>query len=106
MCNHQADSPLYVWPNVWSGDLQVLKIMVIHDTECPYRDQVSFNNTNLVLQGEKRESLVTLVYCDMRGYDVSFAHIHAMKLAHQGTLRGKRIGNILGSVYSGIFKCI
>ena len=23
ICNHQADSPLYVWPDVWSGDLQV-----------------------------------------------------------------------------------
>ena len=37
ICNHQADSPLYVWPDVWSGDLQVLEnYMVIHDTECPY----------------------------------------------------------------------
>ena len=23
ICNHQADSPLCVWPDVWSGDLQV-----------------------------------------------------------------------------------
>ena len=23
ICNHQGDSPLYVWPDVWSGDLQV-----------------------------------------------------------------------------------
>ena len=46
ICKHQADGPLYVWPNVWSGDLQVLeKSMVIHDTECPYWDQVSLNNT-------------------------------------------------------------
>ena len=35
ICNHQADSPLYVWPDVLSGDLQVTKRMVIHDTECP-----------------------------------------------------------------------
>ena len=20
ICNHQPDSPLYVWPDVWSGD--------------------------------------------------------------------------------------
>ena len=47
MQNHQADSPLYVWPDVWSADLHLLiKSMVIHDTECPYRDQVSLNNTN------------------------------------------------------------
>ena len=25
ICNHQADSPLFVWPDVWSGDLQVYK---------------------------------------------------------------------------------
>ena len=87
--NHQADSPLCVWPDVWSDDLQVQKnvwfkydlgqkyqapqvrpgrtprswqyischwdacsnhsaiseIIVIHDTECPYWDQVSLNNT-------------------------------------------------------------
>ena len=23
ICNHQADRPLYVWPDIWSGDLQV-----------------------------------------------------------------------------------
>ena len=23
ICNHQADDQLYVWPDVWSGDLQV-----------------------------------------------------------------------------------
>ena len=23
--NHQADRPLYVWPDIWSGDLQVYK---------------------------------------------------------------------------------
>ena len=47
MQNHQADSPLYVWPYVWSADLHLLiKSMVIHDTECPYWDQVSLNNTN------------------------------------------------------------
>ena len=47
MQNHQADSPLYVWPDVWSADLHLfIKSMVIHDTECPYWDQVSLNNTN------------------------------------------------------------
>ena len=23
ICNHQTDSRLYVWPDAWSGDLQV-----------------------------------------------------------------------------------
>ena len=47
MQNHQADSPLYVRPDVRSADLHLLiKSMVIHDTECPFSDQVSLNNTN------------------------------------------------------------
>ena len=47
MQNHQADSPLYVRPDVRSADLHLLiKSMVIHDTECPFWDQVSLNNTN------------------------------------------------------------
>ena len=47
MQNHHTDSPLYVWPDVWSADLHLLmKSMVIHDTKCPYWDQVSLNNTN------------------------------------------------------------
>ena len=44
--SHQAESLLFVWPDVWSGDLQVYKSIVIHDTECPFWDQVSLNNTN------------------------------------------------------------
>ena len=46
ICNHQAGSPFYVWLDVWPGDLQVQKSMVIHDIECPHQDQVSLNNTN------------------------------------------------------------
>ena len=47
---HQADSPLYVWPDVWSADLHLfIKNMVIHDIECPYWDQLSLNNTNQTL---------------------------------------------------------
>ena len=40
ICNHQADSPLYVGPDVWSGDLQIRKHNK-HNT-----DQVSFSNPN------------------------------------------------------------
>ena len=37
-----------LWLDVWSGDLicKFRKSMVLHDTECPYWDQVSLNNTN------------------------------------------------------------
>ena len=48
MQNHQADRPLYVRPDVRSADLHLLiKSMVIHDTECPFWDQVSLNKTNV-----------------------------------------------------------
>ena len=47
ICKHQADSPHYVWLDVWSADLHLfIKNMVIHDTKCPYWDQVSLHTTN------------------------------------------------------------
>ena len=63
MQNHQADSPLYVWPDVWSADLHLFKKnMVIHDIECPYWDQMSLNNTN------QPNQLFLLVFIDMKKY--------------------------------------
>ena len=45
--NHQADSPLFMWFDVWSGDFANReKSMAIHDTKWPYWDQVLLNNTN------------------------------------------------------------
>ena len=41
ICNHQADSPLYVCPGVWSGDMQVE--YDVHDAEFPLSDQASLN---------------------------------------------------------------
>ena len=47
MQNHHDDSPLYVWPDAWSADLHLfIKSMVLHDTKCPYWDQLSLNNTD------------------------------------------------------------
>ena len=49
----KIDCPLCVYPGVWSWWFASLekfnplrKIMVIHDTKCPYWDQVSLNNIN------------------------------------------------------------
>ena len=58
MQNHQADSPLYVRPDVRSADLHLLiKSMVIHDTECPFWDQASLNNTNQTFTSLNRNVL-------------------------------------------------
>ena len=47
--NHRVDRLLYMWPDKWSGDLHayisIKKSVVIHDTECPYWDQMSLNKT-------------------------------------------------------------
>ena len=51
ICNHQVNRPVQLWPDVCFGDLQAKnKSVVIHGTECPYRDQVSLNNTKLKLK--------------------------------------------------------
>ena len=63
MQNHQADSPLYVRPDVRSADLHLLiKSMVIHDTECPSWDQVSLNNTNQTCFIKYLSALCTFIY--------------------------------------------
>ena len=51
-----------------------------------------FSLSGLYFQSQTREYLVRLVYCSMLGYDVSFAYIHAIKLAQQGALLDKRAG--------------
>ena len=48
-CHHQADFPFYLRPNVWFGDLQTEYSVVLHDTEYPYWNQMSLNNTKLKL---------------------------------------------------------
>ena len=45
ICNHQIDSPLYVWLDLVI--CKVRKSMITHDTECLYGDQVSSNRTEM-----------------------------------------------------------
>ena len=44
ICNHRVDSPLYVWPGVWSIDLQAKENVLIN------WGTVSWNNTNQTIQ--------------------------------------------------------
>ena len=48
ICNRPADSPFYLWPNVRFGNLQTEDNIVTRDTESPYCNQVSINNTNTI----------------------------------------------------------
>lgn len=36
--------------------------------------------------------MVRAMYCEMLGYEASFAYIHAIKLTQQGTVLEKRVG--------------
>ena len=47
ICSYQSNSHLYgYFTNIWSGDLQPQeKSVTMHDTKCPYWDQVPLNNT-------------------------------------------------------------
>ena len=45
ICNHKADSPLYDVMMLDPVICKFKKSIVKHDTECPYWDQVSYNNT-------------------------------------------------------------
>ena len=45
----------YLWPDVCCNNLQAKKkSFVRHDTDCPYLDQVSLNNTKLKLKLKHR----------------------------------------------------
>ncbi|CAH1791246.1 unnamed protein product [Owenia fusiformis] len=45
--------------------------------------------------GQMKEYLVRILYCHMMGYDISFAFIHAVKLAQQGSLSQKWAGYLM-----------
>ena len=57
---------------------------------------------DVFFQVQTRDYLCRAIYCGMLGYDVSFAYIHAVKLAQQGSLLEKRIG-IMPSLKNCLF---
>ena len=85
-CNHQGDSPLDVWP-VWSGALQAQRKreMVIHDTKCPYWDQVvllvHYTNSLFLLSflNEASVSASILVFSSFWYHRISTAGSSGMK---------------------------
>lgn len=48
--------------------------------------------------------MVRAIYCEMLGYDASFAYIHAIKLAQQGSALEKRVGMFIGKLFLKIHK--
>uniref|UniRef100_A0A3B5K4D5 Adaptor related protein complex 4 subunit epsilon 1 n=1 Tax=Takifugu rubripes TaxID=31033 RepID=A0A3B5K4D5_TAKRU len=48
---------------------------------------------------QMKELMVRAIYCEMLGYDASFAYIHAIKLAQQGTALEKRVGYLAVSLF-------
>ncbi|XP_062849431.1 AP-4 complex subunit epsilon-1 [Trichomycterus rosablanca] len=60
------------------------------------KEQLSSPNTTL---RQMRELMVRAMYCEMLGYEASFAYIHAIKLAQQGTVLEKRVGYLAVSLF-------
>ena len=47
---------------------------------------------------EWREAFQRIIFCSVLGYDVSFSHIYALKLAALGKGRDKRLGYLAASL--------
>ncbi|XP_026775724.2 AP-4 complex subunit epsilon-1 [Pangasianodon hypophthalmus] len=60
------------------------------------KDQISSPYTTM---RQMRELMVRAMYCEMLGYEASFAYIHAIKLAQQGTVLEKRVGYLAVSLF-------
>ncbi|XP_027019561.1 AP-4 complex subunit epsilon-1 isoform X2 [Tachysurus fulvidraco] len=60
------------------------------------KEQISSPNTTM---RQMRELMVRAMYCEMLGYEASFAYIHAIKLAQQGTVLEKRVGYLAVSLF-------
>ncbi|KAK2188547.1 hypothetical protein NP493_129g04034 [Ridgeia piscesae] len=73
-----------------------------HEEEELVNKELSLQKQRLSKAGltgpQKQESLTRIVYCHMLGYDVSFACIHAVKLAQQGALQEKKVGYLVCSM--------
>lgn len=60
------------------------------------KDQISSPSTTM---RQMRELMVRAMYCEMLGYEATFAYIHAIKLAQQGTVLEKRVGYLAVSLF-------
>ena len=45
-----------------------------------------------------KEAIVRMMYAEMLGHDASFGHIHAVNVAQQTSLVGKRVGYLASAV--------
>ena len=64
MCNDQADSPLYVWPDVWSCDLQVWSFMtpnVLTEIRCHTTTQTKPITGEVIMEWLQQSALELLV---------------------------------------------
>ena len=87
ICNHQADSPLYVWPDVWSGDLEghekewsYMTPKVLTETPCVIKQQKLLQHGGLGREGQE-------VFCSLSwGYGTVGAQPNAGALGKKATI--------------------
>lgn len=88
-CIHQRTS---VFPPHLNG--MIWQIFLFFLPSKPHTSVYSFKIVvfHVILQRQMKELMVRAIYCEMLGYDASFAYIHAIKLAQQGSALEKRVG--------------
>ena len=54
--------------------------------------------TETLTPKKMKEAIVRMMYAEMLGHDASFGHIHAVNVAQQTSLVGKRVGYLASAV--------
>ncbi|XP_014680274.1 PREDICTED: AP-4 complex subunit epsilon-1-like [Priapulus caudatus] len=83
-------------------------IQTVRNIKSKYEEELFVNNELMemkqqlcqatILPVQMNENVMKMIYCEMLGYQVPFAYIHAVNLAQKGTLNNKRIGYLAASL--------
>ena len=68
------------------GDVIVVWCTLVEGASVP------LNVVSHPFQRQMKETMVRSIYCEMLGYEADFTYIHAIKLAQQGSVLEKRVG--------------
>ena len=85
ICNHLADCPLQFWRDVWCDDARTETSMVVHDTKCLCRDQVSLYYAKLKVMFWCNEGLHIMWYVTIP-FHLCGTHVFQLSIHVRGSL--------------------